>query len=139
MTGDKWEVRSQSLAGLRSSAFISGFRNPGPWLVPRDPKICPYGHTTNGFLRGLRASVVKILSGWFVNPGGMPGSGFTTEAQRAQRRSPPGNEVERLFPRFEPRSSAFISGSLSPWPPCLRGEDSFAVFCYSRRDKKLGG
>jgi len=27
-------------------------------------------------------------------------------------------------PRSDRRSSAFISGSLSPWPPCLCGEDS---------------
>lgn len=54
------------------------FLSRDPWLVPRDPKICPldklragsYGHTTNSLLRDLRASVVKILSGCFVSPGG---------------------------------------------------------------------
>ena len=30
------------------------FPGRGSWLVPRDPKICPYGHTTNSRLRGLR-------------------------------------------------------------------------------------
>jgi len=45
----------------------------GPRSVIRDPKICPHGHTTNDFLRGLRVSVEKILSGGFVSPGGTRG------------------------------------------------------------------
>ncbi len=35
------------------------FRSRGPWFVSCDPKRCPYGHTTNNFLRDLCASVVK--------------------------------------------------------------------------------
>jgi len=56
-----------------------------------------------------------------------------------------GNEV--ISDKWEVRSqslaglrlSAFIRGSLSPWPPCLGGEDSFGVFRYSRQGKRLGG
>jgi hypothetical protein len=51
-------VEGGPFAGMTrsGSAFIGAsqrFLGRDPWLVPRAPKICPYGHTTNSSLRRL--------------------------------------------------------------------------------------